>query len=50
MKLLLSVLGLTLLILVAEARPQEPEAGEEAAAPAAPLPPKRNLRQVFLKI
>ena len=44
MKLVLVVLGLSLIILMAEARPQE---AEEAAAPAAPAAPKRNLRQVM---
>ena len=43
MKLLIVILGLSLVILMTEARPQEAEQAQEPAAPAAP---KRNLRQV----
>ena len=44
MKLLFVILGLSLVILMAEARPQEAES-EQAQEPAAPAAPKRNLRQ-----
>ena len=45
MKLLFVILGLSLVILMTEARPQEAES-EQAQEPAAPAAPKRNLRQV----
>ena len=45
MKLLFVILGLSLVILMAEARPQEAES-EQAQEPATPAAPKRNLRQV----